>query len=137
MKNLRRRGFSLMELIIMIAVAGALFTGLSRAVNNLIQKAAINREYLIALNIAKLEMAKINIGAFPGVDGAEVALTADPDFPSFIPTRFVTSVATSIGPPARAINLITVQVRRNSLTGSVLIRLDTYRTDLVSFGNGT
>ncbi len=130
----KKKGMSLMELTIMIAVAGVLFTGFTRAVQNQIRNVTLNRNYMIALNIAKREMAEINLGAYPAVDGAETALTADADFPSFIPTRFVTSVAIS---GSNSIRLITVRVRLNSVSGTQLIRLDTYRTDLVSFGNGS
>ena len=129
----RKRGVTMMELVIMIAIASVLFTGLTRVIQNQIRNSNLNRNYLIALNLAKIEMAKLNIGAFPAVDGAETALTADAAYPSFIPTRFVTSVAVS---GSNNLRLITVRVRLLSVTGSVLVRLDTYRTDLVSFGDG-
>ena len=123
----------MMELVMMIAIASVLFTGLTRVIQNQIRNTNLNRNYLIALNLAKREMAKINIGAFPAVDGAETALAADPAYPDFIPTRFVTLVANS---GANNLHLITVRVRLLTVTGTVLIRLDTYRTNIVTFGDG-
>lgn len=123
----------MIELVAMIAIASVLFTGFTRVIQNQIRNVISNRNSLIALNIAKREMARINVAAYPAVDGAETALAADPAFPSFIPTRYVTSVAIS---GSNSIRLITVRVRLNSVTGTQLIRLDTYRTDLASFGDG-
>ncbi len=124
---------TLIELIMMIAIAAALFTGLTRVIQNQIRNVTLNRNYLIALNLAKIEMAKLNIGVFPAVDGAETALSADAAYPNFIPTRHVTLVANS---GSNNLHLITVRVRLLSVTGAVLIRLDTYRTNMVTFGDG-
>lgn len=126
------RGATLIELTMMIAVAAVFFIGLSRGYMTLVKCTADSRDYLIAYNLARRQMAIMNNSAYPAVV-AETALAADPDFPNFIPTQTVTSVATS---GSNSIRLITVRIRRNSLSGAVLVRLDTYRTDLVTFGNG-
>ncbi len=127
------RGFSLMELTIMIAIGAVLFTGLSRAVQTLMETAIENRNYMIALNLAKWQMAISNNAAYPAV-AAEAAQTADTAFPNFIPTKQVVSVATSGG---NSIRIITIRVRLGSSTGPVLVRLDTYRSNIITFGNGT
>lgn len=128
----RREGVTLIELIIMIAIAAAMFVGTSRAYQTLVQATTINRDYLIALNLAKRQMAIMNNSAYPAVV-AETALAADPAFPDFIVTQQVASVATS---GVNSIRLVTVRVRRGSISGAILIRLDTYRNSLVTFGNG-
>ena len=127
-----RRGYSLIEIIITIAVAAILFVGLSRAAQNLIKSVIDNRNNTIAFNIAKYQMSVMNNAAYPAVV-AETAQTADPAFPSFIPTQEVVSVAVS---GSYSIRQITVRVRLNSISGAVLIRLDTYRTNLATFGDG-
>ena len=127
-----RRGYSLVEMSIMIAVGSFLFISLGRAVMGLVENAIDNRNYTTALNIAKWQMAKMNNAAYPAVV-AETAQTADPAFPSFIPTQTVVDVATS---GTNSIRQITVRVRLDSVSGTVLIRLDTYRSDIITFGNG-
>ena len=130
----KKRGFSLIEMTIMIAIGAVLFTGMTRAAQTLMETAIENRDYMIALNIAKWEMAICNNAAFPASGGGELAQTADTAFPDFIPTKEVTNVANS---GANNLNLITVRVRRGSSSGPVLIRLDTYRSNIITFGNGT
>ena len=127
------RGFSLMEMTIMIAIGAVLFTSLSRSVMTLSELITDNRNYTIALSLAKRQMAIMNNAAYPAV-AAEAAQTAHTDFPSFIPTQTVTSVATS---GTNSIRQITIRIRLNSVTGPVLIRLDTYRSNIITFGNGT
>lgn len=116
----------------MIAIAAALFVGTSRAYHTLLEATVDNRDYLIALNLGKREMAMINNEAYPAIV-AETARTADSAFPDFIPTVTVSSVATS---GSDSIRLITVRIRKGTSTGPILIRLDTYRTSLAGYGNG-
>ena len=128
-----RRGFTLMEMTIMIAISAVLMTGMTRAIQTLLELSNDNRDYLIALNLARRQMAMINLAGYPAVVASETGLTPDGDFPSFTPTWQVTDVATSGG---NSIRLIIVRVRRGSSTGPVLIRLDTYRSNIITFGNG-
>ena len=133
-----RRGFTLIELVIMIAIGGILSLGLGKAAGNLIKMELQNRDYLIALNIAKRQMAIMQNAAYPAV-AAEAALTADAAFPNYIPTQTVVSIATSVdaGGTTNSIRQITIRVRLNSLAGAVLIRLDTYRSNIITFGTGS
>ena len=117
----------------MIAIGAVLFTGMTRAAQTLMETAIEGRNYMIALNLAKWQMAISNNAAYPAVV-AETAQTADAAFPNFIPTQTVTSVATN---GANSIRLITIRIRLNSVTGPVLVRLDTYRSNIITFGNGT
>ncbi len=127
-----RRGFTLMEMTIMIGIGAVLFMGLSRSVLTLTELIIENRNYLTAFNLAKRQMAIMENSAYPAV-AAEAAQTADTAFPSFIPTQTVTSVATS---GTNSIRLITIRVRLNSVTGAVLVRFDTYRSNIITNGNG-
>ena len=129
----RLRGFTLMEITITIAVAAVLFTGVSSAVQALIGAAVQNRDYLIALNLAKRQMAVMNNSSYPAV-ASETALSADSAFTDFIPTQEVVSVATN---GSESIREIRVRVRRGSSSGPVLVLLYTYRSSIVSFGDGT
>lgn len=138
MKN--KRGFTLLEMVIVIGITAVLLTGMTRAAHALMKSAIDNRNYLIALNLAKQHMAVMNNEVtVPGVTVGEVAQAFDTDFPSFIPTREVVSIATNVDifGTTDYIRQITVRIRLNSVTGPVLIRLDTYRSNIITFGNGT
>ena len=128
-----QRGFSLIEMTIMIAIGAVLFTSITRSAMTLSKAITENREYLVALNLAKRQMAISDNSAYPAV-AAEAAQTAHTDFPDFIPTQEVTSIAVS---GSNSIRQITIRIRRGSATGAVLMRLDTYRSDIITFGNGT
>jgi type II secretory pathway pseudopilin PulG len=121
-----------MEMTIMIAVGGILAMGITRAAQGQIREAMDNKEMQVALNLAKRQMAIMNNGALPAVV-AETSLGADATFTDMFITQEVTSVAVS-----GSFNLrqVIVRVRNSSATGTVLILLRTYRTDLVTFGNG-
>jgi hypothetical protein len=121
-----------MELTITIALAAVLFTGSSGAIQALVGSAVQNRNYLIALGLAKRQMAVMNNSAYPAV-AAEAALAADAAFPDFIPTQEVVSVATN---GSESLREIRVRVRQGSDSGPVLVALHTYRTSVASFGDG-
>ena len=118
-----------MEMTIMIAVAAVLITGISRAAQTFIKAEVDNRNYLIALNLAKQQMAIMNLAAYPGAGTTTPA--SDGAFPNFAFTQVVSNVATS---GANTVNQIRMDV---SVNGNVVVRLYTYRTNTVSFGNGT
>lgn len=127
MKN--KRGFSLMELIMMIAVGAVLFIGTSRAVHTQIKKAIELRNYMIALNLARQKMAVMNNAACPAVGTTTPA--ADGSFSGFTFSQVVTSIGTS------GTSDICNQVRMDVLKGTdVIVRLYTYCSNLVSFGDG-
>lgn len=126
-----RRGFSLIELVIMIAVSSALFVGMGRAVQSQIKMAGDNRDYLIALNLAKQQMAIMNLNTTLPAVGTTTPTDVGVAFSGFTFSQVVTSIAVSGSNNLRRIQL-------DVLKGStVLVRLYTYRTDLVTFGNGT
>ena len=128
-----RAGFTLIELVMMTAIGGIILTGMSLATQTQMRTVIDNRNYLIALNLAKQEMAVMNLAAYPAV-AAEAALTADPAFPNFTPTQEVVSIATNGG---NSIREIRIRIRKGSISGPVLVALYTYRSDILTFGNGT
>ena len=132
MKN--KRGFSLIELTMMIAIGSVLFVGLSRGVHGLIKTAITNRDYLIALNLVKEKMAIMNNNAYITVLSTTTP-AADADFSGFTFSQTVSNVLTS---GANTLNQIQMDVLAG---GNVLVRVYTYRTNTVNgtqgFGNGT
>ena len=116
----------------MIAVGGILAMGITRAAQGQIREAMDNREMLVALNLAKRQMAIDNNVALPAV-AAETSLGADGTFPQMFVTREVTSVAIS---GSNNLRQIIIRVRKGSAAGPILIAMYTRRTDLLTFGNG-
>ena len=117
----------------MIAVAAVLITGVSRAAQNQIQQAVTNRNYLIALNLAKKQMAIMNNAAYITVLSTTTP-ASDADFLNFTYSQTVSRVLTS---GANTLN----QIQLDVLLGSkVIVRVYTYRTNTVNgtqgFGNG-
>ena len=127
-----RRGFTLIEMVLTIALGAVLLTGLGIATQAQMKSAIDNRDFLVALHLAKRQMAIMNLGTYPVV-AAEAALSADANFPHFIPTREVTSVDTSGG---NSIREIRIRIRKGTSTGPVLVMLITYRSNIVTIGNG-
>ena len=118
----------------MISIGAILAVGLTVAAETQMKTIIDNRDFLIALNLAKRQMAIMNRSAYPAVV-AETALTADAAFPNFIVTQEVAAVDNDGA--TKSIREIRVRVRRGSITGAVLVILYTYRSDILSFGNGT
>ena len=128
-----RRGFSLIEMTLMIAIGAALFIGIGPAAQNLTGRAIENRNYLIALNLAKWQMAIMMNSSYPAV-AAETEQTVDPAFPDFIPTQEIVDADTS---DTHSLREVRIRVRRGSSSGPVLVLLHTYRSDIITFGNGS
>lgn len=132
MNKRHKRGFTLIELTITIAV-GAILLGTLGSIAQVHYKTLVqNRNFLIAYNLARRQMAIMNNDAYPAV-AAETALTPDAGFPNFIPTQEVTSVDT-IG--ANSLRQVCIRVREVSLAGPVLITIYEYRSDILNFGDG-
>ena len=129
----KSRGFTLIEMALMIAIGAALFIGIGPAAQNLAERAIENRNYLIALNLAKWQMAIMMNSSYPAV-AAETEQTADPAFPDFVPTQEVVSADTN---GAHSLREVRIRVRHGSSSGPVLVLLHTYRSDVITFGNGS
>jgi prepilin-type N-terminal cleavage/methylation domain-containing protein len=128
MKLRGERGFTLMEMVILIAVGSVLLVGLSRAIQSQIQAAVEQRNQLVALNLARHQMAVMMNSAYPGT--GTTTPSSDGAFPDFAFSQVVTNVVTS---GADTVNQIQMDVSAN---GRVLVRLYTYRTNTASFGDG-
>ena len=133
-----KRGFSLIELTMMIAISAILLTGISRAVQTNLESAIEVRNSLIGLNLAKMQMAMMNNANYPAVSTTNPA--SDTSFSDFTFSQPVTTVTSSGTSSLEQIQLDT------SLGGRVLVRLYTYRTNTVNtrksitnygFGDGT
>jgi type II secretory pathway pseudopilin PulG len=128
----RKSGLTLVELVLMIAISSVLLISLSRAVQALIESQVVMRDTYIALNLAKLQMAKMNNAAYPAAGTTNP--TSAESFTDFGYTQVVTEIFTSGGNSVREIYLDVTRA------GEVLVRLYTYRTNAVNgttgFGNG-
>ena len=118
-----------MEMTMMIAVGAILLISMGRAAQSQIKNAIDNRNYMIALNLAKQQMAIMNLAAYPAV--GTTAPASDAAFPDFVFSQVVTSVATSGGNSIRQIEMDV------SANGKQLIALYAYRSNIVTFGNGS
>lgn len=129
---LGKAGFSLVEMVMMIAISSVLFIGLSRAVHAQLKSAILHRNYLIGLNLTKMQMGTMNNAAYPAI--ATTAPASDALFPNFVYSQTVSNVLTS---GANTLNQILLDV---TVGGSVIVRVYTYRTNTVTgtqgFGNG-
>ena len=123
------RGFSLMELTLMIAVGAILLVGVGRAIQNQMVNAIDMRNFMVSLNLVKRQMAVMNNAAYPAVGTTSPA--TDALFPNFTFTRVVTAVAAN---GANNIRRIQMDV---SIGGDLIVRVYTYRTNTATFGNGT
>lgn len=121
-----RRGVTLIELVIMIAVASVLFVGLARGYQSLIRRAVDNRNYMIALNLAKKQMAILNNTAYASLANST---TSDASFPGF-------SIVTTVTANSPIASMTNVRVDVTS-GGSTYVRLVTYRDAVVTFGTGS
>lgn len=127
-----RLGFTLMEMILMIAVGSMLVTSLVTAAQAHYKATIENRNYLIAFNLARNQMAAMYNSGYPSVM-SETAQSVDSDFPDFVPTQEVTQEDTAGG---HTLNKICIRVRLGSSTGPVLVSLYTFRSDIITYGDG-
>ena len=134
--RLNRRGLTLLELVITIAIGSILLISFSRTVQALIETQARMRDSFIALNLAKLQLSIDNNAAYPGADST-TTLGADESITEFTIQRIYTKLAGNYDPPAANNSIIQVQFNISTPRSGTLISVNTYRTDTVSFGNGT
>lgn len=127
-----RRGFTLVELIITIAIGAVLLTSIGLAAQVHFSTLVQNRDFLVAYNLGRRQMAIMMNEPYPAVM-TETAQTADPDFPDFIPTQEVTTVDTS---GSDSLRHICVRIRHGSSSGPILVEVHAYRSNILSFGDG-
>ena len=129
-KRSGQRGFTLMEMTMMIAIGAVLLSGLSRAVQNEVYQTNELRYKLIATHLANRQMAIMWNTAYPSVGTSSSAQIDATDFPSFMYTQGVADVATNGGNSLRSIEIIV------TLNGKEYARLESYWSNVVTFGNG-
>ena len=129
-----RKGFTLIEMIIMIGVASVLMIGMGRAVRSQVESVTRMRNFYVAMNLAKKYMAVMNNAAFPGLGTTDPESAGDKtSFPGFTMSQVVSNVATS-GADFNYRIEITVTSANDSRQ---LVDLNTYRTNTASFGDGS
>jgi hypothetical protein len=95
------------------------------------------RDYLIALNLAQLEMAQMNNTAYSSLPVSNTAtLTDEPSFPGYDIQR-ITSAETTGAP--NGVKYMRIDFKIDYAGGSFtnpLVWLVTYREDHITFGEG-
>lgn len=124
-------GWTLIEIILMIAVGSILAIGATRAVQSQMTAVIKFKNYMMALHLAKRQMAILNNTAYASLSTASAA---DTTFTDFTVSTTVTTPYTNVSPAA---NVKKVVVEVSTPKDGILVQLNTYRTDIVSFGNGT
>ena len=119
---------TLIELVMMIAIGAYLFVGMSRGYATLVQRAIDNRNYSVALELGKIQMAIINNATYASLASGSPA--SDASFPNFTFTQTVSTVVTSAPYTIKKIQL-DVKIGANTI-----VSLNTYRSDVITFGNG-
>ena len=127
----KTRGFTLIEMAIMIGVASVLIISITRSMQTTVWRFTRLRSTYIALNLAKKQMAMMNHEALPGNGTTNPA--SDASFPNFTYTQVVATPYTT-GAPASNVRKIEMQV--STTTDGQLISLITYRDDIAAFGDG-
>lgn len=127
-----RSGFTLIEITLIIAIAAILMTSAGIEAVTQYRATVGNRNFIIAYNLARDQMAQLNNLAYPAVT-AEAVLTPDGDFPDFIPTLEVAEIDTS---GSYSLRQICFRMRLGSFAGPVLVTLYTYRSDILTYGDG-
>lgn len=131
-RRFSQRGFTLIEITLVIAISTVLMTSLGIEAQNQYKATVGNRNSMVAYNLARDQMALLGNLDYPAVT-AETALTPDSDFPDFIPTLEVTEIDSS---GSHSLRQICLRIRLGSAAGPVLITLYTLRSDIVTFGDG-
>ena len=129
---MNRRGLSLIELTITIAITSVLIYGITTSVRGFIRSVEHVRNTYVAMNLARLKMVEVRAGTYPGT--GTTTLASEASFPGYAMQRVVTNVASSGG---RSVRRVQINVA-NSTAGfsTPLVRLESYVTSVASFGDG-
>src|SRR3989338_312905 len=90
----KSKGFSLIEFIVMIAVGSFLVSGIVLFTLQQTKNGTQMRDFLVALDLARLKMAEMNNTAYASLPVGTTALADDPSFPGFDIQRAVSLVNT-------------------------------------------
>jgi type II secretory pathway pseudopilin PulG len=124
-----RSGWTLIELVIMIAVGSILLVSFSRAAQSQVEASIRIRDSFVALHLAKRQMAAMNNLAYASVVNGS---TSDADFPNFTIATTQSVILTNA-----AANVKQVTIAVSTPAHGTLVQLITYRLDVLTYGNGT
>ena len=125
------RGFTLVELVIIIAMASALMVGISTALNTQMQRFTQMRRYYQALNLAKARIATFNNLTIASLPANGTIDYSDTSFSGFT-IRQVTTTPYSSG----SWFVRQIQVEVFTAKEGDLVNLYTYRTNAAAMGDG-
>lgn len=132
-----RDGFTLVELIMIITIGSVLTIGIVKYTAQQVANGTQMRDYLIALNLAQLEMAQMNNTAYSTLPVSNTAtLAQEASFPGFDIQRIVSAETTGSpnGVKYKRIDF-KIDYHGGSFTNP-LVWLVTYREDHITFGDG-
>ncbi len=135
MKN-RARGFTIVELILVVAVGSLLVLGITLFTAQQVSNGSQMRDFLEALDLARLKMAEMNNTTYASLPVGTTTLTGEPSFPGLALQRVVTLVNTGAPNPV-TLRRIDIKVDHTGGTfANPLIQLTTYRESNTTFGDG-
>lgn len=123
---------SLIELVLLVGISVVVLSGSIRFTSTAVQRSVQSRDHLIALHLAKVQMAVMNEGAFPAVADT---FPTDAAFGGYILRQRVTAVSGVSPNRLRQIEM-TVTRTGGSYDSGALVKLFTYRQETTTFGNG-
>ena len=130
------QGFSLIEFIVMIAVGSFLVSGLVLFTRQQAVNGTQMRDFLVALDLARVKMAEMNNTAYASLTVGTTTLADDASFPGFDIQRVITLVNTGAPNPV-TIRQIDIKIDYAGGTFSnPLIKLSAYRQSNTTFGDG-
>ena len=135
--NFNNKAFSLIELIVMIAVGSFLVSGLVLFTNQQMKNGVQMRDFLVALDLARLKIAESNNTAYASLPVGTTSLADDPSFSGFDLQRVISLVNTGAPNPV-TIRQIDISVDYAGGTFlNPLVKLTTYRQSNTTFGDGS
>ena len=132
----KSRGMTLIELVIIIGLGAVLTLGIVKFTFQQINTGVKMRDYLTALNLARLKMALANNTDYTTLGAATTTLAQEASFTGFDVQRIVGSEVT--GAPY-GVKIKKIDIKVDYVGGSFanpLVWLTTYREDHVTFGDG-
>ena len=133
------KGYTLVEFIAILGVGSVLVVGLTFFLRAQTENAVRTRDYVIALNLARLQMEKASATSIGGAEWGS-RLFNDPLFPGMLGQQTVTALRTNASPSATLFQ-IDEEVGYGPAGGPYnpanrLVILSTYRESRVVFGDG-
>lgn len=126
---LKKRGFTLIELVTTIIVVGIIAIPLSITISQQIQSVANSGDYNTALNLARFEIEKVNNLNYTNINSA--TFSNYQGYPYDV--NRIVSYAQGNGTSNESLKQVTVEVNKSG-NATVLVRLITYIAKNIGFG---